>query len=69
QFGSGVFNPEEPGRYRDLVVSLINFGDHFQVLADYRSYVECLDKVDELYRRREEWTTKALLNIDYMGYF
>lgn len=43
-----MFNPEEPGRYRDLVDSLINFGDHYQVLADYRSYVDCQDKVDEL---------------------
>lgn len=41
QIGSGVFNPEEQGRYRDLVDSLINFGDHYQVLADYRSYVDC----------------------------
>lgn len=69
QIGSGVFNPEEPGRYRDLVDSLINFGDHYQVLADYRSYVDCQDKVDELYRRPEEWTTKAMLNIANMGYF
>ncbi|EHW4466145.1 glycogen/starch/alpha-glucan family phosphorylase [Salmonella enterica subsp. enterica serovar Kottbus] len=69
QIGNGVFNPEEPGRYRDLVDSLINFGDHYQVLADYRSYVDCQDKVDELYRRPEEWTTKAMLNIANMGYF
>ncbi|SUG45320.1 glycogen phosphorylase [Salmonella enterica subsp. arizonae] len=69
QIGSGVFNPEEPGRYRDLVDSLINFGDHYQVLADYRSYVDCQDKVDELYRCPEEWTTKTMLNIANMGYF
>ncbi|MDU5730559.1 MAG: glycogen/starch/alpha-glucan family phosphorylase [Citrobacter freundii] len=69
QIGSGVFSPEEPGRYRDLVDSLINFGDHYQVLADYRSYVDCQDKVDELYRHPEEWTTKSMINIANMGYF
>lgn len=69
QIGSGVFSPEEPGRYRDLVDSLINFGDHYQVLADYRSYVDCRDKVDELYRHPEECTAKAMLNIANMGYF
>ncbi|WP_199784565.1 glycogen/starch/alpha-glucan phosphorylase, partial [Cronobacter dublinensis] len=31
QIATGVFSPEEPGRYRDLVDSLINFGDHYQV--------------------------------------
>jgi starch phosphorylase len=39
------------------------------VLADYRSYVDCQDKVDELYRHPEEWANKAMLNIANMGYF
>ena len=69
QIATGVFSPEEPGRYRDLVDSLINFGDHYQVLADYRSYVDCQDKVDTLYRQPEEWTNKAMRNIANMGYF
>ena len=69
QIGTGVFSPDEPGRYRDLVDSLINFGDHYQVLADFRSYVDCQDRVDELYRHPEEWTIKAMHNIAAMGYF
>ena len=69
QIGTGLFSPDEPGRYRDLVDSLINFGDHYQVLADYRSYVDCHEKVDELYRHQEEWATKAMYNIANMGYF
>jgi len=64
-----VFNRDEPGRYRDLVDSLLNFGDHYQVLADFRSYVDCQDRVDELYRQPEEWTIKAMHNIANMGYF
>ncbi|MFM4023016.1 glycogen/starch/alpha-glucan phosphorylase, partial [Klebsiella variicola] len=32
QMGTGVFSPQEPGRYRGLLDSLINFGDHYQVL-------------------------------------
>ena len=69
QIATGVFSPNDPGRYRDLVDSLINFGDHYQVLADFRSYVDCQDKVDELYREPEQWTTKAMHNIANMGYF
>lgn len=69
QIGSGLFSPEEPGRYRDLVDSLINFGDHYQVLADYRSYVDCQDKVDELYLCPEDWTHKTMINIANMGNF
>jgi starch phosphorylase len=69
QIGTGVFSPDDQNRYRDLLDSLINFGDHYQVLADYRSYVDCQDKVDELYRQPEEWTNKAMHNIANMGYF
>ena len=67
--GTGVFSPQEPDRYRGLLDSLINFGDHYQVLADYRSYVDCQDKVDALYRTPEEWTAKTMHNITNMGYF
>lgn len=69
QIGTGVFNPNEPGRYRDLVDSLLNFGDHYQVLADYRSYVDCQERVDELYRQPELWAMSAMNNITNMGYF
>ncbi len=69
QIATGVFSPEEPGRYRDLVDSLINFGDHYQVLADYRSYVDCQEKVDELYRHPDQWSNTAMRNIANMGYF
>ncbi|MGB9095273.1 glycogen phosphorylase [Erwinia sp.] len=69
QMATGTFSPQEPGRYRNLFDSLVNLGDHYQLLADYRSYVDTQDKVDKLYRHPDEWTRKALLNIANMGYF
>ncbi|CAX61750.1 glycogen phosphorylase [Erwinia billingiae] len=69
QIATGTFSPQEPGRYRNLFDSLVNLGDHYQLLADYRSYVDTQDKVDALYRHPDEWTRKALLNIANMGYF
>ncbi|WJY15396.1 glycogen phosphorylase [Pectobacteriaceae bacterium CE90] len=69
QIATGVFSPDEPHRYADLFDSLVNFGDHYQLLADYRSYVDTQDKVDELYCDEEEWTRRTLHNIANMGYF
>ncbi|QCR34732.1 glycogen phosphorylase [Nissabacter sp. SGAir0207] len=69
QIATGVFSPEEPKRYSNLFDSLVNLGDYYQLLADYRSYVDTQDKVDELYQQPEEWTRRALLNIANMGYF
>ena len=69
QIASGLFSPQDPGRYRNLFDSLVNFGDHYQLLADYRSYVDTQDKVDALYRKPDEWQRRAAKNIAGMGYF
>lgn len=68
QIGSGVFSPEDPSLSRSGR-SADQLRRSLPVLADYRSYVDCQDKVDELYERQEEWTAKAMLNIANMGYF
>jgi len=69
QIATGMFSPEEPKRYGNLFDSLVNLGDHYQLLADYRSYVDTQDKVDEVYLNQDEWTRRAVLNIANMGYF
>lgn len=69
QIATGLFSPDEPKRYSNLFDSLVNFGDHYQVLADYRSYVDTQDQVDLLYKTPDEWTRRTLLNIANMGYF
>ncbi|HSI50945.1 MAG TPA: glycogen/starch/alpha-glucan phosphorylase [Ideonella sp.] len=66
---SGVFSPGEPERYQAIVDTLVNWGDHYLLLADYRSYVDSQDKVDALYRNADEWTRHAVLNVAGMGYF
>ncbi|WP_294900855.1 glycogen phosphorylase [Tatumella sp. UBA2305] len=69
QIATGTFSPSEPKRYHNLFDSLVNLGDHYQLLADYRSYVDTQDKVDELYLQKDEWSRRTLLNIANMGYF
>ena len=67
QIASGLFSPQDPGRYRNLFDSLVNFGDHYQLLADYRSYVDTQDKVDALYRKPDEWQRRAATGIDFLN--
>lgn len=69
QIATGTFSPEEPQRYTNLFDSLVNLGDHYQLLADYRSYVDTQDQVDALYLHPDEWMRKTILNIANMGYF
>jgi starch phosphorylase len=65
----GLFSPGEPGRYRDLVSSLLWGGDHYLLLADFESYVAAQARVDALYRDREAWARKAITNVAGMGMF
>jgi starch phosphorylase len=66
---SGVFSPDEPGRFRPIVDSLLDRGDKYFVLADFDAYVRAQDEVDALYAEPRAWTQKALLNMARMGRF
>ena len=65
----GQFSPQEPGRYRALVDSLLWGGDHYLLLADYESYVATQLRVDELYRQPAQWSERAIANVAGMGVF
>jgi starch phosphorylase len=69
QIRDGLYSPDEPGRFQQLFDLLVNFGDHYLLLADFASYMEAQDRVDALYRQPEEWTRKAILNVASMGVF
>ncbi len=60
---SGVFSPDDPNRYYPLYDSLINFGDYYQLLADYHAYVQAQDAVDKLYQDPNLWAQKALCEV------
>ncbi len=67
--GGGAFSPDEPGRYRGLVDSLLWGGDHYLLLADYAAYVQTQHAVDTLYRRPMDWAARAVANVAGMGMF
>ena len=65
----GAFSPDEPGRFRGLVDSLLWGGDHYLLLADYESYVATQLRVDALYRDPGQWAERAIANVAGMGTF
>nr|WP_315496441.1 glycogen/starch/alpha-glucan phosphorylase [uncultured Rhodoferax sp.] len=65
----GVFSPDEPGRFQAIYDLLVNWGDHYLLLADYAAYIAAQEQVDVAYQNREAWAIKALRNVAAMGPF
>ncbi|OYQ41348.1 glycogen phosphorylase [Rhodoferax sp. TH121] len=65
----GVFSPDEPGRFQAIYDLLVNWGDHYLLLADYAAYIAAQEQVDVAYQNKEAWTIKALRNVAAMGPF
>ncbi|KAK3849682.1 hypothetical protein Pcinc_043570 [Petrolisthes cinctipes] len=66
QIQSGFFSPNNPDQFKDLVNILMHH-DRFYLFADFESYIKCQDEVNALYRKPDEWTRHALLNIASSG--
>ena len=65
----GFFSPNDKKRYHDVFNNLVNYGDHYLLLADYASYIETQARVDRLFLTPDEWQRKAILNVAGMGSF
>ena len=65
---SGVFSPDDPNRYRDLIDGLYD-SDWFMVAADFDAYTAAQRKVDALWRDSPDWYAKAIRNVARMGWF
>lgn len=66
---SGYFSVEEPARYQPIVDNLLRKGDNYLLLADYASYVATQDEVGKVYKDKEEWARRAILNVARMSKF
>ena len=65
---SGVFSPDEPARYRDLVENLLRY-DRYLVTTDFDAYCAKQEAVSALWRTPDRWWRAAILNIAGMGWF
>jgi glycogen phosphorylase len=64
----GYFNTQDPDRYRPLMQQLLR-QDPYLLMADFRSYWQAQQAVDELYQQPKLWSERVVANIANMGWF
>ena len=74
QLINGFYSPENPELFRDIYNSLLNtqstdVADRYFILADFRSYAEAQQRVEEAYKDEAGWAKKAMLNVASVGKF
>ncbi|MGK7886268.1 MAG: glycogen/starch/alpha-glucan phosphorylase [Crocosphaera sp.] len=65
---SGFFSHGDPELFKPIVDNLM-YEDPYLLLADYKSYIECQDKVSQAYKDQENWSKMSILNVARMGKF
>jgi starch phosphorylase len=65
---SGVFSPDDPNRYKDLVQGLYDH-DWFMVAADFDAYAAAQRAVDARWADPAGWRRATILNTANMGWF
>ncbi len=65
---SGVFSPDDPGRYEGLMAGLYDH-DWFMVAADFDSYAAAQRAIDVRWLDQAGWRASAIRNIANVGWF
>ena len=65
---SGVFSPDDPNRYRDLIGGLYDH-DWFMVARDFDAYAVAQRQVDGIWKSPRKWYSMAIRNTAHMSWF
>ncbi|XP_078263312.1 glycogen phosphorylase, brain form-like [Rhinoraja longicauda] len=68
QIAGGYFSPEHQDLFGDILTMLFHH-DRFKVFADFESYMESQEKVNQLYQNPHEWAKMVIRNIASSGKF
>jgi starch phosphorylase len=64
------FCPAHPGLFANIHAGLLEHGDYYFHMADFRSYMDCQElQVVRTFQQPETWHQKAILNVARMGQF
>jgi starch phosphorylase len=65
----GTFAGQDAGVLQEIWSALMQHGDRFMHVADFRSYADAQERAGVLFRDRRVWAARAIRNVACMGYF
>ncbi|MCS6885111.1 MAG: glycogen/starch/alpha-glucan phosphorylase [Acidobacteriota bacterium] len=65
----GFFSPHQRDLFHPIYHSLVDGGDRYMLLADFQSYLDCQQRVDETYVQPDKWDRMSILNTARLGKF
>jgi starch phosphorylase len=66
---TGFFSPHQPQLFDPIVSALLDQGDYYMLLADYRAYVIAQEAAGRLFSNPDDWARRSILNTAHMGKF
>lgn len=69
QIKDGFFSPQNPALFHNIINALLDGNDYFLVMADFPDYAKTQKDVEKLYKKPDEWFTKAIYNTARVGKF
>ncbi len=69
QVRNGFFSPNDPNTFIPIFNALYKGTGRYYLMADYRAYITCQEKISAAFQDQRSWHQKAILNVARMGKF